>query len=415
MSATTQSRGSSFEVPLLRRPAGIVSGTPEYLRASWALFLAGFSTFSLLYCVQPLLPTFAGHFHIGAATSALALSLTTGALALAIAAAGVFSQRVSRRNLMFASMVIAAVMNLAAAAAPEWSQLLTARLLEGLALGGVPAVAMAYLAEEMHPSHLGKAMGLYVGGTAFGGMAGRVGMGLVTEFASWRGAMGILGAIDLAAAIGFLVLLPPSRNFVIRRGFDLSHHRRIWAGHLRDTRLVRLFAIGFILTSVFVALFNFAGFRLAASPYHLGEAEISAIFLVYAFGICASSAAGGLADRFGRKGPLGVGLAVMAAGVATTLCAALPLIIAGITLVTIGFFIAHSVASSWIGRLAGPEKSQAAALYLLFYYLGSSTIGAAAGWFWEGAAWGGVAALTGALALLGLGLALSMPETADHV
>src|SRR4051794_33060794 len=89
---------------------------------------------------------------------------------------------------------------------------------------GPPAVAMAYLAEEIHPRALGATMGLYVGGTAFGGMMGRLGMGALTEFASWRGAMGLLGLIDLAAAIGFILLLPPSRNFVRRRGVNAACH-----------------------------------------------------------------------------------------------------------------------------------------------------------------------------------------------
>jgi len=41
--------------------------------------------------------------------------------------------------------------------------MLVLRALEGIALGGVPAVAMAYLAEEMHPHALASAMGLYIG------------------------------------------------------------------------------------------------------------------------------------------------------------------------------------------------------------------------------------------------------------
>lgn len=130
MNALTYPDRGSLDILPAPRPAGIMRGTSDYTKASLALFLAGFSTFSLLYCVQPLLPAFAAHFGIDAATSALSLSVTTGALALAIFAAGAFSQLASRRRLMFGSMAVAAVMNLAAAVAPGWSTLLTARLLE---------------------------------------------------------------------------------------------------------------------------------------------------------------------------------------------------------------------------------------------------------------------------------------------
>ncbi|MGL1386205.1 hypothetical protein ACSTJO_00620, partial [Vibrio parahaemolyticus] len=56
------------------------------LRITLALFLAGFSAFSLLYCVQPLLPVFARAFHVSPAESSLPLSLATGAIAASILA-----------------------------------------------------------------------------------------------------------------------------------------------------------------------------------------------------------------------------------------------------------------------------------------------------------------------------------------
>ena len=65
-------------------PSAIQRGTPAYLRANLALFLAGFATFSLLYCVQPLLPAFAKTFGVSPAESSLALSLSTSLLAFAI-------------------------------------------------------------------------------------------------------------------------------------------------------------------------------------------------------------------------------------------------------------------------------------------------------------------------------------------
>ncbi|GGE13810.1 MFS transporter [Aureimonas endophytica] len=394
----------------LAPPVWIERGSRDYGRVGLALFLAGFSTFSLLYCVQPLLPEFARSFAIGPAESALALSLTTGFLAFAIFLAGALSQTVPRRGLMFASMAAAAILNFVAALAPNWHAFLAARALEGLVLGGVPAVAMAYLAEEIDPRHLGRSMGLYVAGTAFGAMMGRVGMGVLTEIASWQTAMALLGLVDLAAAVGFALLLPASRNFVARRGLDARHHAATWGTLLRHRPLLRLYGVGFVLTSVFVTLFNYASFRLSEPPYGLGQTAISLIFLVYGFGMFASSLAGGLADRFGRRPALAAGLALMAAGILLTLLAPLPLIAAGIVLVTIGFFTAHSVASGWVGRLAGASKSHAASLYLLFYYVGSSVTGSVGGWFWEHGGWPAVVGLTGALALAGLALALGIAD-----
>lgn len=65
----------------------LTRGTGAYRRASLALFLSGFSTFSLLYCVQPLLPIFSQEFSVSPAESSLSLSLSTGFLAVAIVCA----------------------------------------------------------------------------------------------------------------------------------------------------------------------------------------------------------------------------------------------------------------------------------------------------------------------------------------
>jgi len=391
-------------------PAWIRRGTRDYRNAGYALFFLGFASFSLIYCVQPLLPEFARSFGVSPAESSLALSLTTGLLAVSIVLAGAFSQALGRRGLMFVSMSLAALLNIVAGLVPSWHWLLVARALEGVVLGGVPAVAMAWLAEEIDPAHLGKAMGLYIGGTAFGAMMGRVGMGLVTDYASWHIAMIVLGALCLAAAIAFLKLLPPSRNFVRQPGFNPRFHIEAWGMHLRNGRLLRVYALGFTLTSIFSALFNYTTFRLSGTPYALSQSQVSLIFLAFALGIVSSSVAGGLADKFGRKPLLLAGFAIMLIGVLLTVSTSLVIISAGIALVATGYFIGHSVASGAVGPVAGRHKGHAASLYLLFYYLGASVTGSAAGWFWQHGGWSAVAALTGGFALLGTVLALTLPR-----
>jgi len=387
----------------------VQAGSPAYRRISLALFMAGFATFSLLYCVQPVLPELAAHFGLGAAGSSLALSVSTGCLAVAIFVAGALSEGRDKRRLMFASMALAAVCNVLAAVAPTWGALLVARALEGILLGGVPAVAMAYLADEIHPRGLGFSMGLYIGGTAFGGMAGRVGMSALADQFGWRAAMATIGALGLLSAIGFVRLLPKTSGAVpsgTRQSQSLRLHLDAWRAHLQTPGLPLLFLSGFALMGVFVSLFNYAGFRLALPPYGLSQTQIGLIFCVYLFGILASPTAGALADRLGRAPVLVGGVALMAAGVVLTLVAPLLWVIVGIAVLTFGFFVAHSVASGWVGQLARQSKGHASSLYLLAYYLGSSVLGSAGGWFWEHGRW---PALVGfSLVLLAGALAMAL-------
>jgi YNFM family putative membrane transporter len=267
---------------------------------------------------------------------------------------------------------------------------------------------MAYLAEEVHPDGLGLAMGLYVGGTAIGGMAGRVITGVVADLFSWRVAIGTIGVLGLLSMLAFRALLPPSRHFVPRRGLGFTHHRTALLKQFTRPGLPWLFLLGFVLMGCFVTLYNYIGYRLIAPPYRMSQAAIGAIFVVYLLGTVASPWSGRLADTFGRGRVLIGGLALMIAGLLLTALAPLGAIAAGIGLLTVGFFAGHSVASSWVGRLAKEAKGQAAALYLLSYYLGSSVVGSIGGHFWTAYGWNGVVVLVGALLAVGVAGALTL-------
>ncbi|WP_267551416.1 MFS transporter [Rhizobium rhizogenes] len=378
--------------PLVEPRQFLTRGTPAFRRATIALFLSGFATFSLLYCVQPLMPIFSQDFGVTPAESSLSLSLSTGFLAFAIFGAAAVSESLGRRSLMFISLLGAALCTLVCAVSPNWHVLLIFRALEGFLLGGVPAVAMTYLAEEIEPRGLGGAMGLYIAGNAFGGMAGRVVTGTIAEFFSWRPALAAVGILGLIAATGFLYLLPPSRNFTPRKGFDIAFHVKAWSGHFSNPALPLLFAIGFLVMGSFVTVYNYAGFRLVVAPYNLSQTELGLIFTAYLFGIVASWAAGLLGDRIGHFVVLPAGVLIAALGAVVTLSTSLPLIILGIILVTIGFFVTHSVASALVGRLAHGAKGHASSLYLLAYYLGSSIAGSLGGYFWLADGWNAVVA-----------------------
>ena len=381
-------------------------GSREYRRANLALFAAGFATFSSMYSVQPLMPLFSETFGVSAAMSSLSLSVTTGVLAFTLFVAGLMSGAIDRRRVMLASLIASAVLSLLAAFAPGWNSLLVARALEGFALGGVPALAIAYLSEEIKPADLGTATGLYIAGTAVGGMGGRVIAGLVADMAGWRVAMATLGSIGLAAAVVFVVLLPNSRNFVARRGLSIREHAGPVAAHMRHRALPWVFFCGFTLMGAFVTVYNYVAYRLAEPPFSLGQGAIGAVFTIYILGVLTSAMAGRVADRTGRPPVLIVGVLLMAVGLAITWADSLIAVVMGIGLLTIGFFAGHATASGWVGLLADHGKGHAAGLYLLGYYLGSSLLGALGGLFWSHSAWTGVTVMVGVI--LGCALAATL-------
>ena len=102
--------------------------------------------------------------------------------------------------------------------------------------------------------------------------------------------------------------------------------------------------------------------------------------------------------------------AITLAGVSLTLAQALPAIVAGVAVLTFGFFGAHSVASSWVGLRARHSKGQASALYLFSYYFGSSIVGYCGGFFGSAWGWPGVAAFIGSLLSIALLISLRLSK-----
>jgi YNFM family putative membrane transporter len=382
----------------------IHQGTPEFRRTNLALFSAGFATFALLYCVQPLMPVFAREFHVNAAQSSLPLSLTTGLVAPAMIVAGAFSEARGRKGIMVASLGASALLTVACAFSWRWGALLTFRAIAGITFAGLPAISMAYLAEEVHPTSIGLAMGLAIGGNGLGGMVGRLATSFITDLSSWRWAMGTIGLLGIVATIIFWKTLPPSRHFLAQPMRPAALARTL-LHQFTDAGLVALFAQGFLIMGVFVTTYNYATYHLLDPPYSLSQSAAGLIFIVYLAGIFASAWIGARAARFGRRRMLFAMLGLMFVGVGLTLLSPLASVVLGIAVVTFGFFGAHSVASTWVGLRAQRAKAQAAALYLFFYYLGSSVAGAVGGLFWERARWLGVTGFVASMLVVALTIA----------
>ena len=386
-------------------------GTPEFWRANIAFFLSAFAIFASLYSVQPLLPIFASEFGLDAGASSLALSATTATLAVALLLASWVSDRVGRRRLMVWAILLTAALGLLLPLVPNWSSLIALRTLMGLTLSGLPAVAMVYLAEEMDPEALGFSMGLYIGGTAFGGMAGRLVSGVLADWLGWRVALGVLGvAIALAAVV--VVLLLPSPRHSARTRLGARDLVRLIRVQFSDAGLPWLFASAFLLMGSFVTLYNYAGFRLALPPFSLSHSAIAAIFVVYLLGSVSSAFAGGLAQRLGRRTVYWATVLTMAVGVALTAIPSTPVIILGLAIATIGYFAAHGIASAWVARRAVVGRAQASAIYLFAYYLGSSVLGTIGGYAWVAWGWSGVMLVSGGAMLLALLVALHLMRLA---
>ncbi|RAS30439.1 YNFM family putative membrane transporter [Streptomyces avidinii] len=381
-------------------PDRLTPGGPGYRRMSFALFAAGIATFALLYSTQALLPAVSASFGATAGQASWTVSAATGALALCVLPLSALSERFGRRQMMTASLAVAVVIGMLVPFAPSIGWLIALRAVQGAALAGLPASAMAYLAEEVRPKALVAAIGLFVAGNSIGGMSGRILAGWVAQLWGWRVALGAIGLLAVACAVVFHLLIPRARHFS-PASLNPKALARTVTGHLSDPLLRRLYAIGALFMTVFGAVYTVIGYRLVDEPFGLPQGVVGSIFLVYLVGTASSAAAGRLVARLGRRGALYLAVSTTAAGLLLSLADQLAAILAGLVLITAGFFAGHAVASSSVSRTATTGRAQASALYQSAYYLGSSAGGTLGAVAFHTGGWAGTVAL-GVLAVLGV-------------
>ncbi|WP_246165232.1 MFS transporter [Arthrobacter yangruifuii] len=383
------------------RFSGHPRGSRGYRGVLVGLAAAGVATFAQLYSLQGVLPELSADLGISASSAALTVSAATLGLAVTVIPWSAAADRFGRLPVMRTAILAAVILGLAVPFSPGLPVLLGLRFLEGAALGGIPAVALAYLSEEVSRLHAAVAAGTYVSGTTVGGLLGRILAAPLAELVNWRVGVASVSLLAAGAAAVFMLTAPRQRGFVPARGIPGDRLAARLAANLRSRRLLALYLQGFLLMGGFVAVYNYLGFRLGEAPFGLPQSLASSLFLAYLAGTWSSRAAGTLAARArgGRKPVLLLSIAAMGAGLALTLAENLPAVIAGLLVFTAGFFAAHSIASGWTPLLAAKGRAQASSLYNLFYYTGSSLLGWAGGHYFQQGGWTSLVLFVGVLLL----------------
>ncbi|MFE6647825.1 MFS transporter [Nocardioides sp. NPDC057772] len=391
----------SVDTALTRSWVGHDAGSSGYRRILIGLFAAGIATFGQMYSTQGILPTVAHALEVSEASAALTVSTATLGLAVSVLGWSWVADRIGRAPAMKIALSISLVLGLLTPLAPGFTTLLVLRSLEGLALGGVPALAVAYLAEEIHVRHVSLAAAIYISGTTVGGLLGRVITGPFADLGGWRLGVTAGGVLSAIAAIVAITLIPRAQGWVRPTGRPATSVRQGVLANLRDPGMLVLYGQAALLMGGFVATYNYLGFRLEREPFGLPVAISSQIFFAYLGGTVSSSVAGRLAATHGRRKVMLTCVVITIVGVVMTLPDNLAMVLTGLFVLTTGFFGAHGVASGWVGARAKVGKAQASALYNLFYYGGSSLFGWLLGYAYV-VGWWGVASAVLVLALTSL-------------
>lgn len=411
---TTTSRPTA---PRLDRAHPIDRAHPPRLgerRLAAALWCAGLGTFALLYAPQGLLTDVSASLAVSPSRAALLVSGATLGLAASVVPWAWLSDRVGRPEAMRVAAVSSAVLAVLVPWLPGFELLVAGRFLQGAALGGIPALAIALVHDWSLPARASALAGSYVAATSVGGLVGRLVSVPVAQHLGWRLGLVAVGACLTVVMALLVALLPPGTPREQRRQQTRARHEGAprtrqtthLRAHLHDGPLVALFCIGGLLVGGLAAIFNYLPFRLEAPPYGLAPTVVSLVFLTYLAGTVGSRLAASLCDRWSPRAVLVLACTLMGAGALVTLARPLVVVVAGVTVLTLGLFVGHAVAASRVGARATTGRAQATALYTVVYYAGASLFGWLAGHAWDAVAWPGVVALVVALAAAALVLAL---------
>ncbi|TXH66789.1 MAG: MFS transporter [Thiothrix sp.] len=383
----------------------ITAGTREFWFATLALALGSFMIFANVHMTQPLLPQLAQTFHLTPLQASWSLTVTLSMLGLSLLIYGSLSDALGRKSIMVLSLLGAVATTLAISQVETYNSLLVLRGLQGFFLGGLPAIAIAYLGDEFERKAVLVAVGLYISANSLGGVTGRLVSGFVGEHYDWQSVFIVLGLSGLVLVLLFIWLLPNSKHFQPKA----FHPRSVLAdmrSHLKNPLLLTAYLIGGLNMMIFLSLYSYITFVLAEAPYHLSTHALGMLFLTYLTGSFASAWSGRAALWLSQPICMIVGILLLMAGTLLTLLGSLPMMVSGFLINSFGFFLTHSTLSSWVSQHALTARASASSLYLVFYYLGASVGSFYLEPFWQWAGWAGVVSASLGIFALTLSAAL---------
>ncbi|MGA6169683.1 MFS transporter [Streptomyces sp. NPDC012600] len=304
--------------------------------------------------------------------------------------------RFDRRTVLCALMAVLAVGNLLAAWSPGFAVMVAARVLVGIGMGGVWAIAASLAVRLVPPRAVGSATSLIFSGIAVASVLGVPAGAYIGELADWRAAFVTVGVLALAVLIALAALLPrlPAEHGVRLGGvLRLSGEPRVRTG---------LAVVALLVTGHFAAYTYVRPVLEEVSG--AGAGMIGTLLLVYGVaGVAGNFVAGAGAGRSPRSTLLVIS-AVLAATVALVPVLGGSVLTAGVLLAVWGLSYGGVSVSTQTWLLASaPEAREAASSLFVGVFNGAIALGALVGGLAaDGAGVTAVMWLGGALAVTAL-------------
>ena len=329
-----------------------------------------FVVFAQTFMVAPLIPRLSVIFASPIDWVALAIPAYIVPQGLMTLFAGPLSDRIGRREVIYASLVLFVAITAATATADRVDVFIAWRVAAGVVAAGVVPICLTLIGDVVPFQQRGRAVGWMFGSIAGGTATGAAVGALLEPVIGWHGLF--LAAAALSAAVIIFAKVtgafprlahpatPPSWR-IVARGY---------ATLLSQARARRTY--GYVLLNAILqsGVFTWLGVYLH-QRFGLGETGIGLALLGYGIpGLLFGPIIGKLADRYGRAWIIPGGVALT--GVCALLLALpLALVVAqlAIILLSLGFDLTHPQLAAIATDLHGP-RGQAVALMAFSLFVG---------------------------------------------
>jgi len=331
------------------------------------IYFATGITICSLYAAQPIQPVFQSEFHLSNLQAILFTTLIMAPLGFAPLFYGYLLESFPAKVMVRWALFSLGILEFLFAMADNYFLLLAIRAIQGLMIPAILTSLISYISYTSARDKVQHAIASYIAATIVGGFLGRFLSAFFTDLFGWRFFFVLLGLLLLLSC--YLL-----RNMVrdVKMKYAKPKLSEI-TGILRAKEFFWLYSAIFCLFFVFAALMNFLPFELKQMNPECGESGIGVLYLGYSMGIFVSLKSRAIIRLFGNEpDAIRAGIVIFGLGTLIFMVEYYVVMFVGMFVFCTGLFMAHSLLSGFVNKLAEENKAIANGLYISFYYTGGT-------------------------------------------
>ncbi|AXK48158.1 MFS transporter [Aliarcobacter trophiarum] len=324
-------------------------------------------TMSVMYATQPLQPLLAQEFNITIIEASQFTAIILFFLAVAPIIYGYILEKVDAKKMLINASFILLITNIFLGLSKTYEFFLFFRFCEALVIPAILTSLMSILA-NIDKENVKFNMSIYVAGTVFGGLVGRIFSGFIATNLSYEY---VFYSLSLAIFISIILIkkleFDGEANIIKPKFSDVLNI-------LKDRRFMVIYFVMFFVFFVFSGVLNVLPFRAKELEEGLSEFKIALLYVGYGMGVVVSLTSKRIVKFF--QGEINTILFAVIFYIFTIAFLQIENILQLfmlLFLVCIGMFTTHTVSTQLANSMKASQKSLTSGMYLTFYYLGGAS------------------------------------------